>query len=248
MKLILLPGMDGTGELFEDFLSNLNDIDHSIISFPQSGDQDYDSLLTHVKSRLPNEDFVVLAESFAGPIAAKLAFEKMANLRGIIFVASFLSAPNRLTLSLAHALPIKVLLKLPFSEFGVRKLMLGVGASTALIIKFQNTVASVPSKILRARIQAMKNLIVSSSTSRIPVFYVSGSKDRLVHPSKMSEFRQCFPVFEHRQLQGPHFLLQANPKASSDLVREIRSLVTDQLSSQPSVAGIPQSAASHEVS
>lgn len=243
MKLILLPGMDGTGELFEDFLSDLGKIEHLIISLPPSGNQDYDSLLAHVKTRLPNQDFLLLAESFSGPIAAKLAFETIDNLKGVIFVGSFLSAPNKFVLSLASFLPIKALSKFPFSKFALRKLMLGSDASASLLIKFQNTVASVPSKILKARFRAMKNLVLPSSTSKIPVFYLSGSEDRLVHLSKISEFRQCFPALEHRQIEGPHFLLQASPSACSGVVREILSLLTSQFNSQPSAAGSAQSAA-----
>lgn len=235
--------MDGTGELFEDFLSDLGKIEYSIISLPQSGNQDYDSLFAHVKAQLPNQDFLLLAESFSGPIAARLAFEAVANLRGVIFVGSFLSVPNKFALSLANVLPIKVLSKFPFSKFALRKLMLGSGASVPLLIKFQKTVDSVPSETLKARIRAMQNLVLPSSTSQIPVFYLSGSEDRLVHSSKLSEFKQCFPILEHKQVEGPHFLLQGNPSACSILVREILSLLTSQFNSQPLAAGTAQSAA-----
>ena len=47
-KLVLLPGMDGTGELFEGFLSNF-DGDYIVISLPQSGSQDHASLANIIK-------------------------------------------------------------------------------------------------------------------------------------------------------------------------------------------------------
>lgn len=44
MKLILLPGMDGTGMLFEPLLRELRELDTEVVPLPNSGPQDYASL------------------------------------------------------------------------------------------------------------------------------------------------------------------------------------------------------------
>ena len=105
-KLVLLPGMDGTGELFEEFLSNF-DGDYIVIPLPQSGSQDHVFLANIIKEQLPTEDFVLLAESFAGGIIPELLRQNNPHLKGVIFIASFLSSPNQLLLSIAKFLPIK---------------------------------------------------------------------------------------------------------------------------------------------
>jgi predicted alpha/beta hydrolase family esterase len=68
-----------------------------------------------VRKRLPEQDFILIAESFSGPITAALAVVGIKNLRGIIFVATFLSPPNMQLIKMARALPIKFLSSLPLA-------------------------------------------------------------------------------------------------------------------------------------
>ncbi|HPG62497.1 MAG TPA: alpha/beta hydrolase, partial [Casimicrobium sp.] len=78
MKLILLPGMDGTGRLFERLLAvQPSEISPLVISYESAPAQDYDSLCTFVSELLPSllqarEPFVLLGESFSGPIAVRV--------------------------------------------------------------------------------------------------------------------------------------------------------------------------------
>lgn len=56
MKLVLLPGMDGTGDLFSPLLQMLSGFQWEVIALPNSGAQDYASIIVYVKQRLPDED------------------------------------------------------------------------------------------------------------------------------------------------------------------------------------------------
>ena len=58
---------------------------------PKLGPQDHASLAKFIKEQLPAEDYVLLAESFAGGIGPELVKLKPKHLKGVIFVASFLS-------------------------------------------------------------------------------------------------------------------------------------------------------------
>jgi hypothetical protein len=60
---VLLPGMDGTGELFAEFLSYY-DGDHLVISLPEFGPQDHATLAEVINNQLPMEGYILLAESF----------------------------------------------------------------------------------------------------------------------------------------------------------------------------------------
>ena len=53
MKLILLPGLNGTGNLFNAFLSQYPEPDVQVLTLSQSGKQDYDTLTDNIYSRLP---------------------------------------------------------------------------------------------------------------------------------------------------------------------------------------------------
>ena len=75
MKLVLLPGLDGTGLLFDPLLRILpSHFSSIVISYPPDEPLGYAELVPYVKSRIPaNEDFVIVAESFSGPLAVEIA-------------------------------------------------------------------------------------------------------------------------------------------------------------------------------
>ena len=65
MKLILLPGLDGTGKLFKPILDALpNSLDIQIINYDADKKLSYNELVEYVKQKLPKEDYVLLAEDF----------------------------------------------------------------------------------------------------------------------------------------------------------------------------------------
>jgi len=75
VKLVLLPGLDGTGELFEHFVNALTDQTQALIfRYPAEARLGYAELTKFVKEQLPvNEPYILLGESFSGPIAVSIA-------------------------------------------------------------------------------------------------------------------------------------------------------------------------------
>ena len=111
MVLVLLPGVDGTGDLFADFVLAMKDeVRAVIIGYPQKQAMGYEELEEYVKDRLPvNEPFVLLGESFPGPIAISIASSAPAGLIGLILCCTFASNPLPLLKpikNLIHFLPI----------------------------------------------------------------------------------------------------------------------------------------------
>lgn len=93
--LVLLPGMDGTGLLFRWFLEALpEDVETVVLSYPTRVFAGYDALVDLVRGRLPvDRRFVMVAESFSGPVALRIAAEMPKGLIGLVLVASFVSGP-----------------------------------------------------------------------------------------------------------------------------------------------------------
>jgi hypothetical protein len=71
--LVLLPGLDGTGTLFSEFVRTLgSSVDTRIVAYPLAQPLGYDELETLVLAELPrNQPFVLLGESFSGPAAVR---------------------------------------------------------------------------------------------------------------------------------------------------------------------------------
>ena len=88
-RLVLLPGMHGTGELFSEFMRRMPEPKHiEAPSYPTGSSPSYDQLQAMVESIVPpSEDFVLLAESFSAPLAIQYAesaqSERFGPLRGL---------------------------------------------------------------------------------------------------------------------------------------------------------------------
>ena len=92
ISLLLLPGLDGTGKLFDPLLRYLPDwVTPVVLSYPVDKACGYDDLKAIVSDSLPEKtDFIILGESFSGPLAVMIGGEKPDGLKGIILCASFL--------------------------------------------------------------------------------------------------------------------------------------------------------------
>src|SRR5688572_19308619 len=93
--LVLLPGMDGTGELFAPLLEVLgSDIETLVIRYPDRP-LDYLEHESFVRAYLPhNRSYVVLGESFSGPIAISLAAAPPPGMLGYVLCVSFVRRPR----------------------------------------------------------------------------------------------------------------------------------------------------------
>ncbi len=66
VTLVLLPGIDGTGSLFSEFIDALGpDVETIVVSYPADQSQSYSDLETVARSFLPiNKPYLLLGESF----------------------------------------------------------------------------------------------------------------------------------------------------------------------------------------
>lgn len=219
MKIILLPRMDGTGKLFEP-LRSLLPASTIVFSLPQSGSQAYEFLANHIAEQLPNEDFIIVAESFSGPIAALLAEHALENLKGIVFVATFLSCPKPVLVSLAKSLPLKSLLKIPFAKALISRYLLA-GFNYTL---FSAALEGVSNSILKERLNSIRTLNMVKKQSNLRALYLSASSDYLVSSGQISLFLTSFPSLQVEYVQGTHFLLQSNAKACSEIISKFAGI------------------------
>lgn len=109
-KLIFLPGMDGSGHMYESLIQCLADeYECTVISLSQTGDQSYEKQARAISEQIANDKVVLFAESYSGYIALLVSQLKPDHVKHIIFAASFISNPNWLT-KFSALLPIVVLL------------------------------------------------------------------------------------------------------------------------------------------
>jgi pimeloyl-[acyl-carrier protein] methyl ester esterase len=106
--------MDGTGSLFSEFIAALpRGLEPVVVTYPLDRSMNYAELEQLPRARLPTErPFILVGESFSGPIAISLAASKPAGLRGLVLVCSFARSPipvPRGLWSVISRLPVKLI-------------------------------------------------------------------------------------------------------------------------------------------
>jgi pimeloyl-[acyl-carrier protein] methyl ester esterase len=221
--------MDGTGNLFEPFAAALgSEFRVKIVRYPTSGPLGYKELEAFARAELPAEgSFVILGESFSGPIAISLAASLPAQLKAVVLCCSFARNPRPLLTPLR---PLLKFLPIGLAPIGLLSFfLLGSSTTPALHSALVQAVASVSPSTIRARIQAVLSLDVSNKLEvlRVPVLYLRGSRDRVVPRAASELVSRLNPRAKVIELDAPHLLLQALPleaiRVVSEFVREANS-------------------------
>lgn len=224
MRLLLLPGLDGTGDLFAPFTDAVASapglgLQATVLRYPTQQVMDYAALTDLARAALPtDEPFVLLGESFSGPIAIRLASEAPPGLRGLVLCCSFVRNPRRALAPLAPLTRWLPLARMP------RPLMdwalLGRLATPALSAALGRAVTAVDPAVLRARLQAVIDIDATSTWRRVkvPSLYLRGLHDRLVPASVAKALAHQLPHTQRADIDAPHALLQTAPEAAAQAV------------------------------
>lgn len=221
--LVLLPGMDGTTALFRSFVESLpRDIEAIPVVYPPHVVLERDELLALAERALPEDRaFVVVGESFSGPLAVELAARAPKGLAGLVLVSSFLRAPvawPRFWRAIARE---EIFFVTPPRAL-VRAVLLGRDASSENVDAARAAVSSVAPRVLVHRAKQVLHVDVTRAFGAldVPVLALFGARDRLVGPrvrAHMAKSRaDCAPVV----VDGPHLLLQHRPEACARIVAE----------------------------
>lgn len=216
--IVLLPGMDGTGALFTDFIAALPPaVESIVVKYPVDRAMNYAELELLVRASLPVErPFVLLAESFSGPIAVSIAASKPAGLRGLVLVCSFVRNP---LLIVPKAL-FSMLSRFPVGKVPIRMasiLLLGRYATQTLRGRLAAAIANVSAAVWRARLHAVLSVDLAAQLRNIevPVLYLRATNDRVVSRQASKLIARLLPSAKVVALGAPHFMLQATPVESA---------------------------------
>ena len=227
MRVILLPGLDGTGELLRAFVAALpTSLPVTVVRYPVEKVLGYEALTELARAALPAEGpVVVLGESFSGPVAVSLAASLPSRVVGLVLCCTFVRNPRPLLKRIGGLLRV-----LPVSLVPNRlaaRLLYGRWASQALRSALGDAMGKVSAAVSRARLTALIDVDVTAKlvALRVPVLALVASRDQLV-PRKSSEvIQQSCPRARVVVVDGPHGLLQVKPREVAGLVAEFVQVV-----------------------
>lgn len=227
IELVLLPGLDGTGRLFAPLIKALalRGIAARAIGYPAHEALDYLELERRVRAELPDtKAFVLLAESFSGPIALRMGAAPPDNLRGLILSTTFAARPTSLLGPLAGGVRWA---RLRPPMFLLEWFLLGPWSRPSLRADLASALADVPVSVLSRRaFEALRVDAGEASLSQMrPAMVLWARQDRLLSASARRQLSSAIPSARMHELDGPHLLLQTQPKACADLIAEFVATV-----------------------
>ncbi|MEG0881446.1 MAG: alpha/beta hydrolase, partial [Janthinobacterium sp.] len=177
---------------------------------------DYAALEAYVRERLPRDrPFVLLAESFSGPLGAALRADPPPGMRALVLCCSFVRNPRPMLAPLRHLLGLVPFGALP--GFALRQALLAPYATPQLQAELAAALAQVPPATLRQRLRAVLETDASHAFARgsLPVLYLRARHDRLVPPANAAQIRRQAAGAQVIDIAAPHMLLQAAPEAAA---------------------------------
>jgi pimeloyl-[acyl-carrier protein] methyl ester esterase len=219
-EVLILPGLDGTGTLHDEFASELSrfGIGCRTISYPTSESLGYSQLAKFVRPQLPTDrPFVLLGESFSGPVAILIAASHPTGLVGLVLSTTFARAPASFLgwlAGLTRFAPVN-----PPSSL-ISWSLLGRWSSPSLVQKVRAAIATVQPRVLRARTAEAMRVDVLGALAGIatPALVLRAKSDRVLLLSNQVELSRHLPNATQQDLEGPHLLLQTQPKACAEAV------------------------------
>ncbi|MEO8670479.1 MAG: hypothetical protein ABI411_04125 [Tahibacter sp.] len=221
LTIVLLPGMVGTGDLFQPFVDALDArVAVQIIRYPMDPTLGYAALEQQVREALPcDRPYVLLAESFSGPIAVSIAASRPHGLCGLVLCCTFVRNPRPWLAPFAGLIEY---LPLDSPSSTVANFLLYGNFSTHRLRALANRVfAAVPGPVLRARLRAVVavDVLYHLAACAIPVLYLRATRDRLVPPSSAGDLiANAVPGAAIAHFDGPHGLLQVCPAPTAAAV------------------------------
>jgi pimeloyl-ACP methyl ester carboxylesterase len=207
--VILLPGLHGSHALFSSFEALAPPWARCRpLALPILGEQHFDSLADALEAELrPLEGFVLLGESFSGPIAARLASRLGQKVALTVLCNPLVELPLTLPVGLAASLASWPSMPAWFAAAVLAGGDRSVGRAVLREVRL------LPREVLRGRLASVALATRDDLTPFLsaPLLVILGSRDRLVSPGRTMALLASVPFHRIADLDAPHLVVQTRP-------------------------------------
>lgn len=218
--ICLLPGLDGSGDLFKPLLAELGDcFDTTVIRYRESST--FEETVAEAESQIPDVDTVSLvAESFSGLVATVILAKRKRNFGPSVFSATFARTPFQSLTKLVSWLPERAFQVGAANRLALELFGLDSEAPEALVNQAAAVLESADKAALKARIGILSKIDVSDQLRMVdvPVLYIRAKRDRIVSRKRGEEMVKYLPNVRVTEIDGPHLILQAEPALAAQAI------------------------------
>ena len=222
MKIILLPGVDGTGVLFEPFVNIFKaDVPVEVVPLTKDSDQSILNQVSIIEDAVGDEEVILIVESYSGLLAYELAKRNKIRIKQIFFFGCFLQPPSFIG-TIGRFLPVRLLNMLPdklLSHF-----LFNRWSSPELTALFRKAIESVDFPNLKKRIKTIATYQKPSQVIDVPCVYVQATMDNLVSAYNVKAFEEVCSNLQVEFVEATHMLLQTQPQEMSQLIHKYLQL------------------------
>lgn len=203
--VVLLPGLHGSRALFSSFVALAPAWGSCLpLALPTVGGQSFDEIADAILPELrPLEGFVLLGESFSGPIAARLSARLGQRVALLVLcnpvVEMSVRVPEGMLASIAAS---------PWMPAWCASMALS-GGDRSIARAALGEIRALPKGILAQRLSATEEALVAHLSS--PLLTILGTGDRLVSLSRSRALFSRVPQSTVVEIEGPHLIVQARP-------------------------------------
>lgn len=219
ITLVLLPGLEGSGDLFANLLPELPQTLNVITAaYPTQRFLPYPELVSWLSDLVPKDGpYVLIAESYGTPLAVKFAATHPPNLAGIVLSAGFISNPVRSWGLLPKLLARPLLFRFRLPDFLLEYFLVGPRASESLKLAVRHAMRSVSAEVLAERARAVIGCDARLEIGQVnvPMLYLRGTEDRLVGKESLDQIKNLHPATISFSVRAPHLLLQREPRIAA---------------------------------
>src|SRR5262245_51721793 len=219
--VVLLPGLDGTGTLFQPLVAHLpKELHPVVVAYPKDQTLGYDDLLPLVLEALPTSmPFMLLGESFSGPLALMAAARSPVGLRGVILCATFVRNPVPAVAAALRHLVRGIYFRIT-PEIVRSWSLLGEHATPELRRLWFEATNTVSPHVLAHRVRAVLKVDVRRQLEAcsVPIMYLRATQDRVVSRRNGNDVIAGSSTASLVELVAPHLVLQAKPEAAAAAV------------------------------
>ncbi len=221
-EIVLLPGLDGTGDLFDRLAARLApELVVRIVRYPNDPSLGYAGYAELVRNEIGERAVYLLGESFSGPVAVRVATQLGQQIRGVVLAATFVKNPWPAWLIRRGAL-VDPRSTPPHIRDAI---LMGSYGDPELVGKVDAIVRNLSRAVRAARLRAIAEVDVRMDFSRLacPILVLHGRGDWLVRKSPIQRAASEKGRARMIVIPGAHMLLQTR---SAEAAAEIMQFTT----------------------
>ena len=221
-NIALLPGLDGTGYLYQALITQVDEFSCHVLSYPEDLIDPQEIATYLAKNNNVSAIDLFVAESFGCRVLVELLKIESIVSKPSVFLAGFSSISTRYkVLAQGPDFLLRAFYKKAANRFVLRRYCLGNTKDENLVDFLQEVLVAVPYETVIGRLRFLaKYPFVKTNAKLHKSKFVLAKSDKLLSLVQQKQFALGIETDEVIELNAPHFIAQTNTAEVAQIIRD----------------------------